>query len=408
MFDRSNQIIVGLEIGTSKVCAVVGEMNEQGALSVIGLGQARSRGVRKGEITDLTAAEEDVRAALTEAEAMSGVEIRSVYLGVTGNHIHGIGNRGVHPIVAADRLISDEDAQDVVRNAKAINIPPQNQILHAVRQHFMVDDQNGIVNPVGMSGARLAVDMHVIHGLAGRIENPIRAVKGLQLEVENVAFTGLATALAVLSSEQKEMGAIAIDIGGGTTEYAVYCRGVVRHTGVIGVGGDHISNDLAYGLRVPLSLAEQLKLQHGSAKVDPSVRGQSITLPQGAGLQHRSVNLENLRLIIHHRVDEILELVADDVIQRGLAHHVRAGVFLTGGTSRLPGIRELAEQVFGLTATLGRTSAINGLSAALDQPEFVTPIGLVKFGSFQEKARKPAGIRWPFKLGEIFGGRFSL
>jgi cell division protein FtsA len=407
MFDRQNQIIVGLEIGTHKVCAV-GEVNEYGALNIIGLGQARSRGVRKGEITDLPTAEEDVRSALAEAENMSGVEISSVYLGITGNHVHGIGNRGVHPVVAADRIISAEDVHAVVRNAKAINIPPQNQILHAARQHFTVDDQTGVENPVGMSGARLAVDMHVIHGLAGRIENPLRAVKGLQIQVEAVVFNGLASALAMLTSEQKEMGAITIDIGGGTTEYAVYCRGIVRHTGVIGVGGDHISNDLFYGLCVPLSLAEQLKLQHGSALVDQSVRGQTITLPQGAGLQHRAVNLENLRLIIHHRVDEILELIADDIIQRGLAHHVRAGVFLSGGTSRLPGIRELAEQVFGLPTSLGRTAGINGLSAALDQPEFVTPIGLVKYGSFQEKPRVRSRFQWPFGLGELLGGRFSF
>ncbi len=339
---------------------------------------------------------------------MSGVEIRSVYLGVTGNHIQGMGNRGVHPIVAEDRVISHVDVEAVIRTATGINVPPQNRILHTTRHHFTVDGQSGVRNPVGMTGARLAVDMHVVHGLAGRIENPRLAVTGHQIEVQAVVFTGLASALAMLTGDQKEMGAVSLDIGGGTTEYAVYCGGLVRHTGVIGVGGDHISNDLAYGLRVPLSLADNLKRQHGSALLDPSVRGQTITLPQGAGLQHRAVNLEHLRVIIHHRVAEILRLVADDVVGRGLAHHVRAGVFLSGGTSRLPGIRELAEEIFSLPTTLGRTAGINGLAAALDQPEFVTPIGLVKYGSFQEKPRARSRFHWPFGLGELLGGRFSL
>ena len=271
MFDDSN-IIVGLEIGTSKVCAVVGEQAADGALNIIGLGQARSRGVRKGEVVDPEQAEEDVRNAIVEAESMAGAEISNVYLGVTGGHIRGFNNRGVHPVVSADREISEDDVQDVVKNAKAINLPAENSVVHAIRQHFFVDGQDGITNPVGMLGSRLEVDMHVVHGNANRLQNPIRIVKGFQIQVNEIVFNGLAASLALLSNEQKELGALVIDIGGGTTDYVVYVGGVIRHTGVLAIGGDHVSNDLAYGLKVPLSRAEKLKLEHGSAVVDEAAR----------------------------------------------------------------------------------------------------------------------------------------
>src|SRR5271170_8206902 len=222
MFDPASSLIVGLEIGTSKIVAVVGEVNSSGTLNLVGLGQARSRGVRKGEIADAPTVEEDVRNAIVEAEQMADVEIRSVYLGVTGGHIRGFNNRGVHPVVSADREISDDDVQDVIKNAKAINLPAENTVVHAVRQHFLVDGHDGITNPVGMLGARLEVDMHVVHGNTNRLQNSVRLVKGLQLEVEEIVFNGLASSLALLTSEQKELGALVIDIGGGTTDYVVY------------------------------------------------------------------------------------------------------------------------------------------------------------------------------------------
>src|SRR5258706_143859 len=221
MFDPSS-IIVGLEIGTSKVCAVVGEVNASGALNVVGVGQCRSRGVRKGEIADASAVAEDVRNAIVEAEQMADVEIRSVYLGVTGGHVRGFTNRGVHPVVSADREITREDVEDVIKNAKAINLPAENHVVHAIRQHFLVDGQDGIVDPIGMLGARVEVDVHVVHGIFNRLQNPIRVVKGLQLEVEAIVFNGLGSALALLTSEQKELGALVIDLGGGTTNFAVY------------------------------------------------------------------------------------------------------------------------------------------------------------------------------------------
>jgi cell division protein FtsA len=388
MFDSSS-IIVGLEIGTSKICVIVGEINSAGALNIIGVGQARSRGVRKGEIADAALAEEDVRNAIVEAEQMANVEIRSVYLGVTGNHIRGFNNHGVHPVVSADREITGEDVQDVIKNAKAINLPADHTIVHAIRQHFHVDAQSGILNPVGMYGARVEVDVHVVHGHVNRLKNSIAVVKGLQLEVDEIVLTSLASALALLSSEQKELGSLVIDLGGGTTNYAVYSDGIIKHTGVLAVGGDHVSNDLAYGLKAPLGRAEQLKLEHGSALFETAVKGQTLSSPGELGLPPKSINLEHLRRIMSLRLRETFELIEYELSQQGLLDRLRAGVFLCGGGARTPAVRELAADVFALPAYLGKTNSISGLKSALDQPEFATAIGLVKFGSLQQK-RKPA------------------
>src|SRR5882724_557874 len=400
MFDDSN-IIVGLEIGTSKVCAVVGEQNADGGLNIVGVGQSRSRGVRKGEVVDTSQAEECVRNAIVEAEQMADVEIRNVYLGVTGGHIRGFNNRGVHPVVSADREISDDDVQDVIKNAKAINLPTENNVVHAIRQHFFVDGQDGVTNPVGMLGSRLEVDVHVVHGHTNRLQNAIRLVKGLQLEVDEIVFNGLASSLALLTNDQKELGALVIDIGGGVTDYVVYVGGVIKYTGVLAIGGDHMSNDLAYGLKVPLSRAEKLKVEHGSAIVNEAVKGQTVTITNELGLPLKTVNVEHLQRIMSLRVEEIFQLIAQDLENAGLFDYLRAGVFLCGGGARIPHIAKVAEPILQMPVSIGQTNSVSGLKSALDQPEFVTAIGLAKFGSFKQRKREgktslAAGIKGVF------------
>jgi cell division protein FtsA len=388
MFDDTN-IIVGLEIGTSKVCAVVGEQNADGTLNIVGVGQSRTLGVRKGEIVDAAQAEECVRNAIVAAEQMADVEIRSVYLGVTGGHLRGFNSRGVHPVVSADREISEDDVQDVIKNAKAINLPVENTVVHAVRRHFLVDGHDGITNPVGMLGARLEVDMHVVHGNTNRLQNSIRLVKGLQLEVEEIVFNGLASSLALLTSEQKELGALVIDIGGGTTDYVVYADGVIKYTGAIGLGGDHVSSDLGYGLKVPLSRAEKLKTEYGCAFVDETTKGSTITITNEHGLPLKTINIEHLQRIMSLRLEEIFQVVLQDLEQAGLSEYPRAGVFLCGGCARIPQIAKLAESVLQMQVTLGQTNSISGIKSTLDQPEFVAAIGLAKYGSL--KSRKLGG-----------------
>jgi cell division protein FtsA len=402
MFDSN--IIVGLEIGTSKICAVVGDMNADGVLNIIGLGQSKSRGVRKGEICDAPVVEEDVRNAIVEAEQMADVEIRSVYLGVTGGHIRGLNNRGVHPVASADREISKDDVQDVIKNAKTINLPAEHHAIHAIRQHFLVDGQDGITDPVGMLGTRVEVDVHVVHGHLNRLQNTIRTVKGLQLEVDEIVFNGLASSLALLTNEQKELGALVVDIGGGTTDYVVYADGVIKHAGVLAVGGDHVSNDLAYGLKVPLGRAEQLKIAHGSAFMEDAAKGKTITIPNELGLPVKTVSLENLRRIMSLRLEEIFQFIGQDLEQAGLFDYLRAGVLLCGGGARIPQIARLAEQVLRMPVCVGKTNSISGLKSALDQPEFATAIGLVKFGSFQQRKRVAKGPLAEIKttIGQIF------
>lgn len=380
MFDHE-QIIVGLEAGTAKVCAVVGEVGESGALTILGVGQSESRGVRKGEIVDTALAEEDIRAAIADAEHQADVEIESVFLGVSGKHIQGFNNRGVHTIVTAGREIDEDDVQDVIKNAKVINLPVGHHVVHAVRQHFLLDGQEGILNPVGMLGTRLEVDMHVVHGVLNRLQNTVRIVKGLQVDVDDIAFCGLASSLAVLTGEQKEIGSLVIDIGAGTTEYVVYSGGIVKHTGVLAVGGDHVTNDLAIGLKLPIGRAEQIKLSHGHALAEDGGQQQTVSLLSENGLPERPVNLEHLRRIMSARLEEIFEIIEQELARAGMLDCLRAGVFLCGGSARTPGLVALAERVFQTPAHLARNCSINSMSSTLDQPEFATAIGLVRFGA---------------------------
>lgn len=401
MFDPAPEIVVGLDIGTSKVCAVAGQVTPEGAVSIIGLGQSRSRGVRKGEIVDTAATTEDVRAAIAEAEEMADVEIRSVYLGVTGAHVQGFNNRGRHNIPSLDREIMDEDVQDVVKNAKAINLPPDRHLIHVIRQHFIVDGQPGIINPVSMHGTHMEVDVHVVHGVTNRLQTPIQVVKNLQIEVENIVFNGIASSLAVLTSQEKERGTLVIDLGAGITEYVVYLDGIIRHTGTLAVGGDHVSNDLACGLKIAMGRAEELKLSCGSAIVGPDVRGRVLGLPSDHGLPERALNLEHLHRIMAARVEETLEIIAEELEAESLLERLGAGVVLCGGASRTASLAPLAEKIFNLPVAPGRTQTISGLVATLDQPEFATGIGLVKFGSFHLHGRR--GVRWATRLRRKLG-----
>jgi cell division protein FtsA len=375
------------------------------AISIIGVGSTPSHGVRKGEVCNPPAAEEDIRKALSEAENMANVEIRSAYLGVSGGHIRGFNNQGVHPVASAGREITEEDVQDVIKNAKAINLGQDNVILHSVRQHFTVNGQSGIKSPVGMCGAKVELEMHVVQGNLNRVQNPIRLVKGMQVEVEQVVFNGMASALAVLTNEQKETGALVIDIGGGTTEYLVYSGGVIKHSGVFAVGGDHVTNDLACGLKIPMPRAEELKISEGVAIVDETVKGKLLTSESEVGIQSRPLSLEHLQRIMALRLEEIFQLIAQELSLLGLLDYIRAGVFLCGGGSRIRRIEELASAVFEMPAFRGRTNCVSGLKSTLDHPEFITAIGLVKFGSMYQRRPTPTGLirkAWMNALGGLF------
>ena len=324
MFKDSN-IIAGLEIGTSKICAVVGEQKADGSLNIIGVGQSLSRGVRKGEIINPKDVEEDVRDAVAEAEQMADVEIRKVYLGVTGSHIRGFNQRGFHRVVSDDHEIAQEDVELVLDNARAINLPRENSLILNIRQHFLIDGDGGVTDPVGMHGARLEVDMHVIHGNTNRLQNGIRLVQATSLEVEAIVFNGLAASLALLTHDQKELGALVLDLGGGTTEYVVYADGIVRHSGVLAVGGDHLTNDLAYGLRISLSRAEKLKREHGCALINESARDQTVSVTDERGMEIKQVKAGHVQTIMSLRLEEIFKIIAEELEADGWTEFAAGG-----------------------------------------------------------------------------------
>ena len=386
MFDRT-EIIVGLEIGTAKVCAVVGELSEDEGLHVIGLGQSPTAGaVRKGEIINAEVAEDAVRAALNEAEQQTDIEIGSVYLGVTGAHIKGFNNRGAHPIASVGREIDEEDVSCVVRGAQP-QLPADEEVLHTVRQHFRVDGQDDVQQPVGRVASKLEVDVHVVCGQRTRIQNPVRVVKGLGIDVEDVAFNGRVAALPILTSQLGEQGALMIDLGAGTTEYSVYLGGAMCHTGVLAVGGEHVTNDLAVGMKLSQTRAERLKLEHGSAVPDPRVARRAVNFASDVGLDDKQVSVGHIQQIIHARLDELFQLIRADLDQHGLLRRINGSVLLTGGGARLPQINLLAQQMLELDVCLPHETEEAHEGGLLHQPECTAAMGLVKFGARQVRAR---------------------
>lgn len=385
-----DQIIVGLEVGTSKICAVVGEVVEGSNISIIGVGQAESDGVRKGEVIDLDAAGESIHKAVAEAEDSAGVEIHNVYASVSGGHIRCFNSRGSVAITNEEREISEEEVRNVLLNAKAVNIPVDNVVVHAIRQHFFVDGHDGIQNPVGMIGARLEADVHVIYGVRTRLQNTIKCIKEVPLDVQNIAVSSFASALAVLTTEHQQLGALVIDIGAGTTDYIVYREGTIQHSGVLAVGGDHLTNDIATGLKIPMPLAEQLKIDHGT--VDYPVTDETINLKRGVGLPDRDISKDQLCQIMNLRVEETLTFVKKELEKQKLIDYLGAGVFITGGCARLRGLEALATQVFGLPVHIGHSQTVAGPTSAIESPEYSTAIGLVRYamGSQRDQHQPPS------------------
>ncbi|MEI8341975.1 MAG: cell division protein FtsA [Verrucomicrobiota bacterium] len=383
-----DSIVVGLEIGTSKICVVVGETKGDGTLSIIGVGQAPSRGVRKGEIVDFDTAQKCVREALVDAEEKSDVMIESVYLAITGSHISSFNNRGVVNIPEDQEEIEEPDCELVQTSAKEVSLPAQNAFIHSILQHYYVDGQEGILNPVGLMGGRLEADFHIIHGVRTRIQNTIRCVKELDIEVEDIVFNPYAAAQVVLGQNDKNLGALVIDIGGGTTDYIVYVEGVVKQSGVLAVGGDHINNDISMGLRIPLARAEKLKIEEGSAILGNNLPGETVLLKDDHGFVGKEIERETLNTIIHMRVREMLEMLRRKLEEESYLELLGAGIFITGGTSQLKGINHLAEEIFELPVHLTHAQTVAGVTAVSENPQFSTAIGLIRYAQAMQPGRR--------------------
>ena len=399
-----DNILVGLEIGTSKVCVVVGESKADAPIKILGVGQAPSCGIRKGEIVDFENVHKCVREAIAEAEDKSDVTIKSVFAGVTGSHIQSFNNRGCVNLPEDREEIDADDCEDVAISARDVSIPQQNAFLHTILQHYYVDGQEGVLNPVSMLGRMLEADFHIIHGIGNRIRNTVRCVKELGIEVEDVVFNGYASAQAILSQQQKDIGAMVIDIGGGTTDYVVYVDGAVKQSGVLAVGGDHITNDISMGLRIPMAKSERLKIEEGDATLGNALPGETIFLKDETGFAGRDIERETLNTIIHYRLLEVFELLKRALDGEPYLPMLGAGIVITGGCSHLRGIGPLAQDVFGVPATVARSKATSGLISAAENPQFSTAIGLLHYGRVAY-ANRPQDDGFLGKLIGLFGKR---
>ena len=397
-----SNIYVGLEIGTSKVCLVVGEGRGDGAIKILGVGQHPAAGVRKGEIVDPETAQTCLHDALARAEERSDVEVNTVFLAVSGSHIQSLNNRGTIRVADEQMEINVEDLEEVKKIARDVPVPKENGYIHSIIQHYYVDGQEKVLNPLGMLGQKLEADYHIIHGVKTRIQNSIKCVREVPLEVEDIVFSPVAAAQVVLNREAKNEGALLIDVGGGTTDYICFVDGAVVESGCVPIGGDYITNDIALVLKIPLARAEKLKVNHGSASLRNIEHGE-IAIEGESG---KTVEQELLNQITNARAAELLSVVAEPLQQQGLLDKLGKGIFLTGGSSLMTGIDDLAEDIFGIPVQKAGSAAMSGPSALFENPQYATPVGLIRYAQLLDEQRPKKGAL--SKLGKsferIFGG----
>ncbi len=370
--------IVGLDIGTSKICAIVGVSTPDGELEIVGLGRHPSHGLRKGVVVNIESTVASIRRAVEEAELMSGCSISSVYAGIAGSHISGYNSRGV--VAIKNQEVDSSDIKRVMENGRALPIPTDQKILHIVPQEFAIDRQEGIREPLGMSGVRLEAKIHVITGAVSAIQNIIKCIRRYGLEVNDIVLEQLASSQAILSEDERELGVCMVDIGGGTTDIAVFTRNSLRHTAVLPLGGDQITNDIAFALRTPNWAAEEIKIKSGCALTDLVRGSEEIEVPSVGGRDPRKLGRQTLVEIIQPRVEEILRFVQEELRRSGFEEVVASGVVLSGGSSQMEGMVELAEEIFHVPVRIGIPEGIGGISDVVRDPAYATGVGLVKFG----------------------------
>src|SRR5213593_2341201 len=381
---QSTRTYVGLDIGTTKISCIIADMNGSGERRVVGVGNAPSEGLRRGVVVDLEKTVGSIQRAVDEAERMAGVPVRGVHAGIAGDHIRSINSRGVIAVSRKDNEIGPADVSRVVEAAQAVAIPLDREIIHVIPQEFIVDDQEGIKDPVGMSGVRLEAEVHIITGAVTSAKNICRAIQRAGLKVIDLVLEPLASSHAVLGRDERDLGVALLDIGGGTTDVAVFFEGSIRHTAIIPFGGSNVTNDIAIGLRTPIDKAEAIKIQHGCAVASLVGSGETIAVSGVGGRTDREISRHVLASMIEPRMEEIFSLANKEVKKNHFAELLGGGVVLTGGTSLMSGIVELAEQVFEMPVRLGVPQGIGGLSANVADPRFSTGVGLVLHGARPE------------------------
>ena len=374
---KRDSIVVGLDIGTTKICAIVGEVKQEG-LEIIGIGTHPSKGLRKGVVVNIDSTVQSIRKAIEEAELMAGCEINMVYVGIAGGHIKGFNSHGV--IAVKDREINKADIDRVIEAAQAVTIPTDREVIHVIPQEYILDQQDCIQEPLGMSGTRLEAKVHIVTAAVASAQNIVKSVNKAGLAVADIVLQQIASSEAVLGQDEKDLGVALVDIGGGTTDIAVYHNGTIKHTAVISLGGNQITGDIAVGIRTPSEEAEKIKKKFGCCMTSMIDKNETIEVPSVGGRKPRIVSRQILGEIIEPRVEELFQLVNQEITKSGYDSVITSGIVLTGGTAIMDGMLELAEQIFNLPVRRGLPSGIGGLIDVVKSPMYSTGVGLVLYG----------------------------
>jgi cell division protein FtsA len=374
-------MIVGLDIGTSKVVALVGEVNENGEVEIVGIGSHASRGLKKGVVVNIESTVQSIQRAVEEAELMAGCQIHSVYVGIAGSHIRSLNSHGI--VAIRDREVQALDVERVIDAAQAVAIPADQKILHILPQEFIIDNQEGVKDPLGMSGVRLEAKVHLVTCAVNAIQNIEKCVRRCGLEVEDVILEQLASSYAVLTDDEKELGVCLVDIGGGTTDIAIFTEGAIKHTGVIPIAGDQVTNDIAMALRTPTQHAEEIKIKYACALTQLTGADETIKVPSVGERPPRDLSRQALAEVVEPRYDELFTLIQAELRRSGFEDLIPAGIVLTGGTSKMEGAVELAEEIFHMPVRLGAPNAVSGLMDIVRNPIYATGVGLLNYGQNQ-------------------------
>ena len=394
--DNSN-MIVGLDIGTSKVVAIVGEIKADGGLNIVGIGSNRSRGLKKGTVVNIESTVESIQRAIEEAELMAGCRIHSVYSGIAGSHIRSMNSHGI--VAIRDREVTRADIDRVIDAAQAVAIPADQRVLHILPQEYIIDSQEGVKEPLGMSGVRLEAKVHLVTCAINAVQNIEKCIKRCGLATEEIILEQLASSYAVLTEDEKELGVCMVDIGGGTTDIAVFTEGAIRHTGVIPIAGDQVTNDIAMALRTPTDHAEEIKIRYACALTQLASPGEMIKVPGVGDRPPRELSRQALAEVVEPRYDELFTLVKAELQRSGYENLLGAGIVLTGGTSKMEGVIELAEEIFHMPVRIGMPQTVKGLADIVRNPIYATGVGLLLYGMrqqrHQERSQNPVPVKEP-------------
>ncbi|MFN0315544.1 MAG: cell division protein FtsA [Burkholderiales bacterium] len=383
---ESKNLIVGLDVGTSKVVAMVAELKDDGGYDVIGFGVSHSRGLKKGVVVNIESTVTAIQRALEEAELMADCKIKEVYTGIAGSHIKSFNSHGM--VAIKEREVSQFDVDRVVETAKAVNIPTDQQILHILTQEFIIDGQEDVREPLGMAGVRLEVKVHIVTGAVAAAQNIMKCVRRCGLEVEDLILQPLASAMAVLSEDEKDLGVCLVDIGGGTTDIAVFTQGAIRHTAVIPIAGDQITSDIAMALRTPTKEAEEIKQRHGCALREMANSGEMVEVPSVGDRGSRQLSRQTLAEVIEPRVEELYSLVQAELRRSGFEELLSSGIVLTGGSAAMQGMVELGEEIFHMPVRMARPNYQGGLAEVVRNPRYSTVVGLLLSGLAQHRRQQ--------------------